>query len=215
MYNKAISYSGLSLYRKCPQAWKHAYIDGNRSEPGAAAKRGTRLHQQLEDYFNGKAYPEKSAVLAPWKTFMYDLAAKRPIAEQKLAVDASWQPVGFDDENAHVRGAVDLTYKDGPLVVLDWKSGRIYPEHKGQADIYACMSMDGGPVSVGMVYLDLPLHTQMWDYTAGNVEDLKGALDQEIDVLRLDEEYIATPSDNACYWCPLSWRKGGECTKAP
>jgi len=220
MYEKPISYSGLSLYKRCPLAWKHAYIDGNRGTPGKAAMRGTKLHEKLENYFNGDMWDDKDLTLLPWKAYMYDLSTYAPLPEEKLAVDFEWQPLDFDDGGAHLRGAVDLSYIiDHKFHVKDWKSGQIYASHEGQADMYACLGLATYPecksVEVEMVYLDHPRQTRKWEYSKDEVRELRGYIDEDVATLRLDEEYLPTPSQDGCKWCPLSWRNGGACDKSP
>ena len=219
MYEKPISYSGLSLYKRCPLAWKHAYIDGNRGAPGKAAMRGTKLHEKLEKYFTDGYWPN-DLTLMPWKAHMYDLATRFPMAEEQLAVKADWSPSDFNDPTAHLRGAVDLSYIESHTYHFkDWKSGGIYSTHEGQCDMYACLGLATYPDCKGvegeMVYLDHPRQTRQWSYSRGEVQDLMGAIDAEVLVLRMDEEYAPTPSQDGCKWCPLSWRNGGACDKSP
>lgn len=44
------SYSKLSLYKKCPAAFKFRYIDKKYSTPGPAAQRGTEIHSKIENF---------------------------------------------------------------------------------------------------------------------------------------------------------------------
>lgn len=218
-YDKPLSYSGLSLYRRCPRAWAHVYVEGNRTPPAKAAMRGTRLHEALENYFNGGLWPESNEVLRPWKAHMYELATYFPTAEKQLAVDEYWYTTGFDSPNAQFRGAVDLVYVlDDTLHVKDWKSGKQYLSHKGQADMYAGLSWAEygiNKVCVEMVYLDIPKTVTSWNYRREDIDSIAKELNEEAKIVRADEEYLPTPSNDACKWCPLSWRNGGSCDKAP
>jgi hypothetical protein len=182
--------------------------------------RGTKLHEKLENYFNGGDWDDKDLTLIPWKVYMYDLACLAPLPEEKLAVDFEWQPTDFDAGDAHIRGAVDLSYiVDGVFHFKDWKSGGIYSSHEGQADMYACLGLATYPDCVGvegeMVYLDHPRQTRKWKYSVEEVLDIRCYIDDEVQTLRLDEEYAPTPSQDGCKWCPLSWRNGGACDKSP
>ena len=49
------SYSKLSLYKKCPHAFKLRYIDKIRTPTGAAAERGIKMHEDIENYIQGVA----------------------------------------------------------------------------------------------------------------------------------------------------------------
>ena len=219
-YDKPLSYSGISLYRRCPRAWKHTYIDGHRSPPAKAAMRGTRLHEALETYFGGGNWPEGNDVLRPWKAQMHEFATYFPVPEEQLAVLPNWTATTFDDEEAQYRGAVDLSYSyQDTLYILDWESGQQYSTHQDQADMYACLGMSTydmyEKVEVSMVYLDIPKVITKWEYDAPKITLLKELWDEEADRLRLDVDHLPTPSQTGCKWCPLSWRNGGSCDKAP
>lgn len=220
MYDKPLSYSGLSLYRRCPRAWKHTYIDGNRGEPGKAAIRGTKLHEALEAYFSGGLWPEDNNVLRPWKSFIYDLATLFPTPEEQVAVTRDWEPTGFEDPTANLRGAFDLSYQhEGTLFIIDWKSGQQYASHQDQAAMYAVLGRaiypDVERVEASMVYLDIPKEFSTWRYDHTLLDEIMGSIEDQVCIVRSDEEYLPTPSQSGCKWCQLSWRNGGSCDKSP
>jgi hypothetical protein len=47
------------------------------------------------------------------------------------------------------------------------------------------------------------------------MDELEAGIEDQVRIVRADEEYLPTPSNDACRWCPLSWRNGGDCNKAP
>lgn len=213
-YDKAISYSGLSLYRKCPKKWHRAYILGVRDPSGPAAERGTRMHSDLERFFLGAPYPSGDKALAVWQDYMTALKSFAPSAERELGMRSDWTPCGFEDDDAHVRGKTDLDFEhDGILHLHDWKSGRIYDDHVLQGEFYVALSPDYDDYTVRFVYLDQPLVVKEWKYTLADRDNIREALDEEISVLRADEEWKGIPGDH-CHYCPLSWRQGGDCKRA-
>ena len=216
MYDKPISYSGRSLYAKCPHKWHDNYILGNRRPSGTAADRGTYLHELLEDYFKEKApYPSGNRALAPWQKFMETLAAGHPVAEGEVAVTKDWKKCEFDDPAAYFRGKKDLEIDVSPILHLyDWKSGKEYSNHVVQGKDYAALTPGYEDYVVHFVYLDQPHYVKTWDYTAAQVEAHKQELITDIETIRNAVEYPATPGDE-CKWCHLSWRKGGDCKRAP
>lgn len=216
MYEKPLSYSGLSLYRKCPRAWQDNYIHGNRRPSGAAAQRGVYLHELLEGYFDGSTpYPSSNKVLAPWQPYMEGLYELGAVAEGEVAVDSSWRPCGFDDPKALFRGKKDLDIEAGStLFLFDWKSGKVYEDHIKQGKSYCALSPGYERYVVAFAYLDIPFLTMRWEFTAAEIEVYRAALDTEIQLVRMATEYPATPGSE-CYYCSLSWRNGGDCKRAP
>lgn len=214
MYSNPLSPSGLKLYKACPRKWADVYINGNRQPSGAAAQRGTDLHNMLEDFFNGAPYPSGNSCLAKWQRLMEGLAATDCSAEGELAVNMAWEPTTFSDPNAYYRGKMDLDYEAGDVCnIFDWKSGKIYDDHVFQGKSYAAMKRGFKLYKVNFVYLDHPHVIKTWEYTAPEVDQMRIDLSTDIDRCRKDEEYLATPGDE-CKWCHLSWRNGGDCKRA-
>lgn len=216
-YDKAISPSGMKKYDDCPRLWHQSYILGIKGEGNAASERGTQKHDLLEKYFKGEiTYPSADKCLAPWQKYMKELKGYEQSAEAEVAVNQSWLPVAFDDPSAWFRGKKDLeviwpTRKD----IYDWKTGKIYPEHVTQGQAYVALDPDDfDEYKVRFAYLDIPHHVQEWGYTRYDKAKIRERLDRKIEIIRLDNEWKPTPGDK-CHWCDLSWRRGGDCTKAP
>ena len=215
MYSKPLSYSGLSLYKRCPRRWHNTYILGNREQSGKAAERGTYLHELLESYFQGKTpYPSGNSALAPSQSFMEGLARHDAVAEGEVAVNQNWQPVGYEDEEAFFRGKKDLDIPAGEtLLLFDWKSGRVYDDHVFQGEAYSALTPGFGRYIVHFVYLDQPHTILRWEYSAEEVVAIRERLTEQIMEVRSAENYDPIPGDH-CGWCPLSWRNGGDCKRA-
>jgi len=214
---RAHSYSSLSAYKKCPKYFHWCYVLGNREPDKPAAIRGTELHAKLEEFFKGGAYPKLDKTLKPWQRYMENLTRYNPEPEAEIAVKADWTPCAFDDPEAYARGKVDLRYTLGGVRhILDWKSGKVYEDHPEQGKMYMALEPDEyDDYETEFVYLDIPLHTTPRPYARGakQIETVK--LINIIEIVNHDTEYKATPSYNSCQWCPLSWRRGGECRAAP
>jgi hypothetical protein len=211
------SYSSLSLYKKCPAQWAWNYVEGNRKPPGAAADRGTELHLLLEEFFLGAAYPVKNQTLKPWQKFMEDLRGHNPTPEAEYAVLRDWTPTSFDNEEGYVRGKADLKHPlEDTLHIYDWKSGRIYPDHPAQGRMYMAMESEDRPkYHTHFVYLDIPLHVETTKYTIKDRDTERKVIELQIKTIEEDTEYKPTPSHTSCQWCPISWRQGGHCKRAP
>lgn len=216
MYDKPISYSGKSLYRECAFRWADVYINGNRQPSGRAADRGVYLHELLESFFKGTApYPSGNKALAPWQPFMEGLSLYEPTAEGEVAVTKEWNRCSFDSPIAYFRGKKDLDIEAGrTLILFDWKSGKVYDNHKDQGKAYSAATIGYDKYIVNFVYLDIPFHIQRWEYSGEEVMQIKEELITEIEEIRNAKEYPKTPGDH-CRWCHLSWRNGGDCKRAP
>lgn len=215
-YTKTLSYSGKSLYKRCPKAFKSAYVDGVRSEPGKAAQRGTILHEALENFFNGGSYNYEDKTLAPWRTYMERLTLSNPTPEGKIAVRGNWTPTHFDDPEAELRGAFDLMYVDRKVTeIFDWKSGKVYDNHKDQGEHYVAMLPETEGYYVNFVYLDQYDTVHRYFYNARDRREIQNRIADEVNAIRADTTFDPTPSNDACQWCALSWRRGGECKEAP
>jgi hypothetical protein len=211
------SYSSLSLYKKCPKAWADRYVNKNRGPQSPAASRGDILHAKLEQFFLGKsAYPSGDKVLAPWQRFMENLTIYQPSPEAQFAVDEEWHPCTYDSPTARMRGKADLTYVDGDRRhILDWKSGRVYPDHESQGLSYVALDpVEMVYYTTTFVYLDIPVHVVPRNYENIHKRVEIGKLNTLIDTVSNDTVYEATPSYESCKYCHLSWRVGGECKRA-
>lgn len=219
-YEKPISYSGLKLFKQCPRLWESRYILKEKPPKSKAADRGTMMHDLLEKFFKGEIqFPHGDPTLNKWRRFMEYLTTFSPSAEMELAVKEDWSETTFDDPEAYYRGKADLSHEEDSgetLVTYDWKSGKIYEDHPEQGKTYMSLSVkkEYRTYRNKFVYLDLPLEVRVQEYTAQERVDHILVLRQEIEKVRTCEEFIPTPSQNACRWCHRSWRKGGDCKDA-
>lgn len=62
------SYSKLSLYKKCPAAFKFRYIDKVKTPPNKAMSRGNEIHTKIEDYVQWKCTPDPQTGMPLKKT---------------------------------------------------------------------------------------------------------------------------------------------------
>lgn len=216
-YDKPLSYSGLSLFRECPARFHHTYVLGNREGPGPAAKRGLVLHEKLEAFFKGEApYPASDSALAPWRDMLVELKELEPDAEAEgeFCLDSNWQPVHWDAPEAFFRGKWDLLHSQGcTLYIKDWKSGGEYASHEKQGQAYVAANPNWDEYVVEFFYLDQPLYVKKWTYDSRDQERFKQEYHSAILEVKQCEDFVATPGDH-CNYCPLSWRRGGDCKRA-
>jgi hypothetical protein len=186
--------------------------------PHPAAERGVALHLLLEEFFKGSSYPSGNRTLAPWQPFMERLRTFNPHPELEVAVTKDWSGIEYDHPEAYLRGKLDLAFSDNNDVrhLFDWKSGKVYPDHESQGKTYVAMDhTDPEAYEVRFVYLDQPGLIKSWIYTPRHRQEERHLLVEIIETISEDKTYEPTPSHDGCRYCPLSWRRGGNCTRAP
>jgi hypothetical protein len=143
------SFSKLEMDEKCPWAYQKVYIERiprAETEPlligktlhDLAAKYLDRLigAQLQTDWEFAEGLTPKEApfdVFEIWPRFFNSFILPDPMenpgVELKLAFDRNWKPTEYFGDDAFFRMVVDLTYRQGGLVVVqDWKSNRAIPE---------------------------------------------------------------------------------------
>lgn len=212
------SYTSIKLYKKCPRQWEWRYVHGHKEPDGPYAARGNVLHDKLEQFFLGKTpYPTGDKALAPWQRFMENLTKFNPSPEAKFAVDDEWHECDYDNKEARAKGKADLVYIfEDRRHIFDWKSGRVYPDHEAQGLMYIALDpVESLHYTTNFVYLDMPTHTIPRNYENIHKRVEIGKLNAIIDTMNADTVYEPTPSPDSCQYCPLNWRKGGNCRRAP
>jgi len=214
-YTKPISHSSRKLFAKCPKQWHDKYVLGNKTETGAAAARGTNIHEEIERFYR-HSIPLSNPVLMPWRRVLEALTLKSPVPEAELARTSEWQMTKFDAPEAFYRGKLDLRYDDSAVhVIADWKTGRKYPEHEEQGLDYVALSDERDAYRTEFYYIDQPLCVVTFNYTKDQRARQIDKIQHEVNKIRAEENFDPTPGNFACRYCPLSWRNGGKCEAAP
>ena len=135
------SYSKYGLWKQCPRKYKFRVIDKLTEPPmtEGPAMRGIEIHKMFEDYLLGNI-AELSNEFHYYTDFLNDLKMVNAWPEIKLAVDKDWNEVDWDSEDMWFRCILDALTLHGSekAVIYDWKTGKEYPEHIHQREIYAC-----------------------------------------------------------------------------
>jgi len=211
------SYSALSTYEGCPFSYAQYYLEGARDEAGAAAQRGTRLHTACERFLKGEI-PQERLPIDFWKikTLLVQLRDMGAIAEEVWLVDKDWKHQDLEDENTRLKALTDIHYLlEDTLHVKDLKTGRNYPEHEIQLQLYAMLGLLKYPhidrAEVSAVYVDDGVEAHVQVYHRGMLEHLIAHWQERMDKLFTATEFPPTPNPEACKWCKLKKSKGGPC----
>ena len=202
----------------CPKKYKFAYIDKLPRIPMPAdspALRGNRIHDSIEHYLLGEREDLDPEIQEKWGEYMFKLKNRGGIPEQKFGFTDNWDQCDFDDPDAMVRGLLDAVdpNRPGALDILEWKTGREYPEHAYQRSLYAVAGSllypDHDYISVTNVYLDKEKFTKQ-DFTRAAVNDLKRVWKERFATVLADDMFIPMPQF-MCKYCDYSKQKGGPC----
>lgn len=217
---KRHSYSSISTYLQCPADYKYSYIEKRPTEPSAAMMRGTRLHSLAEDYMRD---PDK-ALNVPFDLRkiglkIHQMRNLNAEAEKTWLVDHNWEPTD-DPDKARVKAIIDVHYlaEEGKVLhCYDYKSGRQYPSHYDQLDLYSILGLlqypDAKRVESGAIYID----TGITGATGSMLREmLPRAVERwEGDIVRMERDSVFDPAPGGhCKWCDHSVHNGGPCLAA-
>ena len=132
------SYSAVKTFNTCPRQYEALYVLRNvprKSSP--ALEKGIAWHEAMErGVRDGALLPSH---LTHWQPLTNMLHAAGAEAEIQLAVTHGKAPTDFTAGDVWIRGAIDVRLTaPGKVVMLDWKTGKVYPDSL-QADFYATM----------------------------------------------------------------------------
>ena len=211
------SFSGWKEYCQCPFK---SYLKRIKKlkEPGSPAMdRGTAIHQIAQDYVEGKneALNQNGRDLTPFQR-QFDMLKKFGAAcELEWGFTASWQPTGFHAPDVWLRVKTDATYYLTPttLVVIDYKTGKIYDDHKDQLHLYATSAFVKFPHVETILaqdwYLDQNCVTEetfQSQYAKAMINDWNGRV-----ASMLRDAIFAKRPGPLCRFCHFRRGNGGEC----
>ena len=141
----AWSYSRVQTFRACKRKALLLHGGTAKSRPkiaeqsSPAMERGKRIHSEAEQYIRGggNTLALRDRVWKAWKNEIEELIEYEP--ERKIAFDDGWYVLeDYFHRRAWMRAALDAVKVDGDgAIVVDLKTGREYPDHEEQAELYA------------------------------------------------------------------------------
>ena len=170
------------------------------------------IHKLVEDYISGKPVPfdDKMSYYVP---FLDQLREQKARPEVPIALNEKWEPVEWDDPNRWWRGILDCVVDfDDHAIIYDWKTGKEYPDHREQREIYAAAYHAIKPVSqvrVFHTYLDTRQNTYTVFY-AEEMEDLRKRWEGRVAPMLEDTTFVPNPGFH-CRYCQFSRSVGGPC----
>lgn len=208
----AFSNSSIKTYEQCPYKYKLTRIEHRHEPAGDAAERGKSIHSEFEHAL------VDLPILAPEREYWYNyiqlLIDKKTQSEVEFAITRDWQPCGFKDANAWIRGIYDALYVDGAHAhVLDWKTGK-ERDYGDQLKLYATIVLacypDVEAVSTEICYIDLNKRAEYPKYTRAQFDELKQWLADRVAKIENDDIFAPKPAFG-CKWCHFRKSNGGPC----
>lgn len=221
------SYSVYSTYLGCPFAVCLDKIQKIRiKEPdNPHFVRGDRVHKGAEAFIagSGKA-PKLEPELEKLKPLLTAYRKAKARVELEWAFTRTWLPTGWFDKDAWLRVKTDVCADttDPPTVAItDWKTGKVYPDHRQQRSLYALGGLQlvqigalaGGSKNTKLtaqhIYVDTGF-TATEKYAMKDLDPLKREWTARTKDMLNDTVFEPTPGQ-ACKWCRFGKSKGGPC----
>jgi len=184
------SASSLETWTNCPRLWKAKYVD--KVVPYVehpAAKRGTEIHETLENAVNSGVAPDTVWTPEGLIPALHRMGAD---TESKVGLAAPGVPCDFRAPEVKLRGVMDVVAQSvSGTVILDWKTGKVRPK-KIQADAYTAFAKALGsptPVHFRFVYVDQRRNVAL-DRDPQQAEDNIFSLIEQVEA---DTEHLPQP----------------------
>lgn len=207
------SYSRFSNWEACPRSAFYASVLKMKTPSSPAMERGSRVHKDIEDYLKGTKKKLPIEVCKEMVPQYKQMLKEKYVAEGELAFTRKWEQTTWFAPDVFVRIKIDamsVDYSD----IVDHKTGRQRGTYGAQMELYGLAGHLLNPalkeVKTRLMFLEnnivveekfkvstLRKFTKMWD------AKVKPMLD--------DRDFPATPSQEACHWCPHKKSLGGPC----
>lgn len=215
----AWSYSALKTFESCAYRTYISKVKRVQEDFGPAAERGTRIHDQAEQFVRSEL-AELPEALRKFSQNFEEL--KQLFADGKVETEGEWgftqkwEPTGWISPDTWARIKLDALVHESETSarVIDYKTGKQMGNeiaHSQQALIYA--------IGTFFMYPDLEiLNTEMWYLDHGTTMEQTYTRDEAMIFMpKLHERAVAmttatkfppNPSTYNCRWC--SFGKGSE-----
>ena len=213
---KKWSYSRYGMYAKCPAQYEWFYRLKMPRESSPALERGLDIHAKAENYVNGliTSMPkELEKFAAEFKALKREYKKGDGFCEPDISTNKDGSSAKMKTTDYFI-GFADYFHRPSKLhelTVIDYKTGRQYPEHKSQGHAYSTFLLQQNPnydsVHVEFWYLDSGEVTE-FDFTQEQLPDMLALWERRINKMYADKDFKPTPH-KFCNWCGK--KKAGKC----
>ena len=191
---KSWSYSQLSDYQMCPHAWMYRRLVKLPEPPNYYMAKGNAAHKIAEEFLLGNlAYIP--SVLGKFKNEFEKLKDNSAKPEEAFVLTQDWKhiPDGWMHDNAWLRLKLDARVNN---YVVDFKTGKQYPEHIKQGKLYANVMMMLYPeydnIDVEFWYLNSGEVTS-FEFSRKELENDIKEWERQVAIMHSDTEFKPTP----------------------
>lgn len=214
------SLSALTLFERCKFAYKCRYVLKlpDPRPKGGPAQRGIDTHKTIEDHILYD-HPLTFELQRAWGRAFTEIKKFDVQVEHKIGLTPAWVPQE-DWKGSWLRMVLDLkAKKPGGYTVYDWKTGKEYPEHFDQKELYALGVLSEHPeeksVSAVHVYLDSGRQTRR-EYHRDQLNARRARWDSRAQKL---QGFVESPDTGQwimepnflCKWCAYNKANKGPC----
>lgn len=215
----AWSYSALKTYESCAYRTYISKVKKVREEFGPAAERGTRIHDEAEQYVRHQTADLPDALKKfeqQFKDLREQFGDAKVETEGEWGFTLNWEPTGWLAPDTWARIKLDALVHETETSarVIDYKTGKQFGNeiaHSQQALIYA--------IGTFFMYPDLEIvNTEMWyldhgttmeqTYTRDEAMIFMPKLHERAVTMTTATKFPPNPSNYNCRWC--SFGKGPE-----
>ena len=218
----AWSYSTLKTFEECAYRIYIAKVKKIAADAGPAAKRGTEIHQQAEDYVNATLAELPDTLIKfkdEFETLRHLYAEAKVELEGEWGFSLDWESVGWMQPNTWARIKLDalVNEDESSARVIDYKTGKKFGNeigHGQQALLYAIATFMRYPhlqyIQTEMWYLDKG-ETTIKGYTRDQAMIFMPGIHKRAIVMTTATRFDPNPSKTACKWCAYHKGEYPEC----
>ncbi len=213
---KKWSYSRWSTYNKCPASYEWTYKFKKPRTTSPALDRGLDIHKKAENYVNGiiKSMPKELLKFeSEFKYLKRDYKKGNGKTEPDISVNLNGSQATMRTTDYFIGFGDYLSFSDNCIDCIDYKTGRMYPEHRDQGHAYSTSLLTLNPkietVNVEFWYLDKGDVTE-FNYSQSDLPRMKRLWANRIDKMYADTKFKNTPH-KFCGWCNRHVKNGGDC----
>ena len=158
---KVLNKSQVNTYLDCPLKWHKIYVEGIKSKPSLAQKRGINIHKKIENF-----YREPKADIDLKHFIKFELTRVRDMIKAKKFDRKYFYPLFQEltlyNEEIGLKGTCDAIFinpKDDGLIMIDWKTGKHYGKgldnYKLELCVYAELVNHSGKTDEKVKYIGI------------------------------------------------------------